>query len=135
MAETLNVEIRSIRGKHRIKRLRQSGAIPGVLYGHGEQTVSLSVPREEFIHAVRHGARLVQLKGGVNESALIRDLQWDIYGTAVMHVDFARVSADERIHVSVPVELRGQAAGLRQGRTPAFDSRAGGRVPRHRHPR
>jgi large subunit ribosomal protein L25 len=51
----------------------------------------------------------------VNESALIRDLQWDTFGTGVLHIDFARVSADERIEVTVPVELRGQAPGVRQG--------------------
>src|SRR4051794_28664083 len=115
MAEELKVEIRKARGKRNAKRLRNDGAIPAVLYGHGEQTVSLTVPREQFSTALRHGSRLVQLKGGVDESALIRDLQWDTYGTAVLHIDFARVSADERIKVTVPVELRGQAPGARQG--------------------
>jgi large subunit ribosomal protein L25 len=115
MAEVLNVEVRNAAGKRHAKRLRRGGAIPAVLYGHGEQTVSLAVPREQFAAALRHGSRLVELKGGVNESALVRDLQWDVYGTAVMHIDFARVSADERIEVSVPVELRGQAPGVRQG--------------------
>ncbi len=115
MAEVLNVEIRKEAGKRHAKRLRKNGAIPAVLYGHGEQSVSLAVPREQFSTALRHGSRLVELKGGANESALIRELQWDIYGTAVMHIDFTRVSADERIEVKVPVELRGQAPGVRAG--------------------
>jgi large subunit ribosomal protein L25 len=115
MAEVLNVDVRKEAGKRHAKRLRKNGAIPAVLYGHGEQTVSLAVPGEQFNAALRHGSRLVELKGGANESALIRDLQWDIYGTAVLHIDFARVSADERIEVTVPVELRGQAPGVRQG--------------------
>ncbi len=115
MAEVLNVEVRKEAGKRHAKRLRRDGGIPAVLYGHGEQTVSLAVPREQFSAALRHGSRLVELKGGANESALIRELQWDIYGTAVMHIDFTRVSADERIEVKVPVELRGQAPGVRAG--------------------
>ena len=115
MAESLTVEKRTNLGKHNAKRLRNAGAIPAVLYGHGEQTVSLSVPRDAFVAALRHGTRLVDLKGAVSESALIRDLQWDVYGTAVLHIDFARVSADERVKVNVPVELRGQAAGSRAG--------------------
>jgi large subunit ribosomal protein L25 len=115
MAEVLNVEVRKDAGSRHAKRLRNSGSIPAVLYGHGEQTVSLAVPREQFSTALRHGSRLVDLKGGVNESALIRDLQWDTFGTGVLHIDFARVSADERIEVTVPVELRGQAPGVRQG--------------------
>lgn len=115
MAEVLNVEVRKDAGSRHAKRLRNSGSIPAVLYGHGEQTVSLAVSREQFSTALRHGSRLVDLKGGVNESALIRDLQWDTFGTGVLHIDFARVSADERIEVTVPVELRGQAPGVRQG--------------------
>jgi len=115
MAESLTVEKRPNRGKHHSKRLRQAGAIPAVLYGHGEAPVSLSVPRDAFVTAIRRGTRLVELQGAVRESALIRDLQWDTYGTAVVHIDFARVAADERIKITVPVELRGQAAGVRGG--------------------
>jgi len=115
MAETLKVEPRPNQGKHHNRRLRRGGSIPAVLYGHGEQSVSLAVAREAFVTAQRHGSRLVELQGAVNESALIRDLQWDTYGVDVLHIDFARVSADERIHVTVAVELRGQAPGARNG--------------------
>lgn len=115
MAESLTVEKRATRGKHHAKRLRIAGSIPAILYGHGEEPVSLSVPHEAFLAAVRHGSRLVELKGAVNESALIRELQWDTYGTDVLHIDFARVSADEKVQVTVQVELRGQAAGARAG--------------------
>jgi len=115
MAESLTVEKRPNHGKRHSKRLRQTGAIPAVLYGHGEEPVSLSVPRDAFVSALRHGTRLVELQGAVSESALIRDLQWDTYGTGVLHIDFARVSADEKVKVTVPVEIRGQAEGVRAG--------------------
>ncbi len=115
MAEVLNVESRADHGKRHSKRLRGAGSIPAVLYGHKEQSVSLAVSKEQFSTALRHGSRLVELKGAVNESALIRELQWDVYGTVVLHIDFARVSADERIEVTVTVEIRGQAPGVRAG--------------------
>jgi large subunit ribosomal protein L25 len=115
MAEALDVQVRNSKGKRNAKRLRLAGSIPAVLYGHGEQTVSLTLNHDQFATALRHGSKLVDLKGGVNETALIRELQWDVYGTEVQHVDFARVSADERITVTVQVELRGQAPGARQG--------------------
>jgi large subunit ribosomal protein L25 len=51
----------------------------------------------------------------VNEKALVRELQFDTYGIHVMHVDFARVSEHERIEVKVAIELRGQAAGVKDG--------------------
>lgn len=115
MAETLNVKPRDLRGKREARRLRRSGSIPAVLYGHGEANCSLTVGADEMSLVVRRGGRVVDLKGAVNEKALIRDLQWDIYGTHVMHVDFARVSEHERIEVKVTVELRGQAIGAKDG--------------------
>jgi len=115
MAETLQVEARKSRGKRNAKRLRAGGKVPAVLYGHGEKTVSLAVPAEQLTAAVRHGSRVVDLKGAVSDSALVRELQYDTFGLEILHVDFTRVSADERVHVKVRLEVRGQAAGLKEG--------------------
>ena len=115
MAEALNVEVRQGRGTREARRMRRNGKVPAVLYGHGESTVALAVGHDDLATVLRHHSRLVDLKGGVNESALIRALQWDTFGTDVLHVDFARVSADERIEVQVSVELRGTAPGVNEG--------------------
>lgn len=115
MALQLDVESRSIQGKHVNRRLRQSGKIPGVLYGHGLEAVSLSVAADALTAAIRHGSRLVSLAGAVNESAFIRELQWDTWGTHIIHVDFTRISEHEIVEVRVPVELRGEAPGVREG--------------------
>jgi large subunit ribosomal protein L25 len=115
MAEVLNVGLREIRGKHGNRRLRAGGAIPAVLYGHGREPISLSVPANQIDGALRHGSRLVTLAGAVNEQAFIRELQWDTWGIHVLHVDFTRISAHERVEVQVPVELRGEAQGVKEG--------------------
>jgi large subunit ribosomal protein L25 len=115
MAEILNVELRERRGKRGNRRLRAAGIIPAVLYGHGLETVSLSVSAHELEAAVRHGSRLVKLTGAVNQQAFVRELQWDTWGTGLLHADFARVSEHERIEVEVPLELRGEAPGLKEG--------------------
>jgi large subunit ribosomal protein L25 len=115
MALQLAVEHRDSQGKHRNRRLRQSGKIPGVLYGHGLECVSLSVAADELASAIRHGSRLVSLAGAVNESAFIRQLQWDTWGTHIIHVDFTRISEHEIVEVRVPVELRGESPGVREG--------------------
>src|SRR5262249_49180309 len=60
--------------------------------------------------------RVVKLKGAANDSALIRELQYDTFGLEILHIDFARVSEHERVRVEVPLEIRGQAAGLKEGR-------------------
>ena len=115
MAEVLNVNLRDSLGKRRTRRLRGAGLTPAVLYGHGEANLSLAIPSSEVAAAVRHGSRLVQLKGAVNEQAFIREMQWDVYGTQVMHLDLTRVSEHERVRVQVAIELRGEAPGVKEG--------------------
>lgn len=115
MAEVLNVQLRQTRGKHNARRLRKAGMVPAVLYGHGEGTVALSVPAEALDTAVRRGSRVVKLVGEVQEQVFLRELQWDTWGTHVMHVDFTRVSEHEKVEVEVEVELRGEAPGQKEG--------------------
>jgi large subunit ribosomal protein L25 len=117
MAEQIPIPTvaRSKGGKHSNRRLRYSGQTPAVLYGHGLENVCLSVPSDVLSTALRHGSRLVGLTGAVNESAFVRDLQWDTYGTHVLHVDFTRISVDELVKVHLTVELRGQAPGVTEG--------------------
>lgn len=115
MAEQLEVQRRDAIGKRRCRRLRKSGVIPAVLYGHGEQVINLGVPAERLDALIRHGTKLVDLRGAVNESAFLRELQWDCYGQEVLHVDFTRISAHERVEVTVPVEIRGEAPGVKEG--------------------
>lgn len=115
MAEELNVEIRQTRGKRNARRMRAAGKIPAVLYGHGKECVDLCIPHEALDQVIRHGSRVVMLSGAVNERAQIKDLQWNTWGNEVLHVDFTRVSAHEKIEVALPVELRGEAPGVRDG--------------------
>src|SRR5262249_53785941 len=102
-------------GKRPARRLRAEGKIPANLYGHGEANLALAIKAEEVAAMVRHGARVIDLKGAANEKAFVRDLQWDTYGTHVLHLDLTRVSADERLTVKVAVELRGTAIGAKEG--------------------
>ncbi len=115
MAEELTVAIRQLRGKRNSRRMRGDGKIPAVLYGHGRECVDLSVSRDAFDLVIRHGSRVVMLTGGVNEQAQIKDVQWNTWGNEVLHIDFTRVSEHEKIEVTLPVELYGEAPGLKDG--------------------
>jgi large subunit ribosomal protein L25 len=115
MRAVLKAAIRTEVGSNAVKKVRKSGNIPAVLYGHGEQNVNLSLADDEVNAVIRHGSKLVDLRGDVTDTALIRDVQWSTYGTNVLHVDLARVSAEERVRVTVPVEVRGIAIGSREG--------------------
>jgi len=118
MAEVVKLvtQGREGRGSQKAKRLRRRGLVPAVLYGHGEGTISIALPGDELAKAIRTGAHIVTLQtDGKNQTALIKETQWDHLGKELMHVDFARVSADERVKVTVPLEVRGTAPGIAQG--------------------
>jgi large subunit ribosomal protein L25 len=117
MNDALEVTLRSTTGSAEARRLRRSGMVPAILYGHGEPCVGLAVKREAVEAAIRHASRIVQLEGAVKTGALIRELQWDTFGTVPLHVDFLRVSATDRVRVKVPVELKGECPGQRAGGT------------------
>lgn len=118
MAETVVLvgEKREGRGTRVARQLRAQGRVPAVLYGHKEATVPLALAGEELASAIRHGSRVVELKlDSGTQQALIREVQWDHLGKDLLHVDFIRVSKDERIHVAVPLEIRGLAPGVTGG--------------------
>jgi large subunit ribosomal protein L25 len=117
MSDSLEVVARNTTGSRDSRRLRRQGMVPAVLYGHGEKCVDLAARREALEAVVRHGSRIVELKGAVKTSALVRDMQWDTFGVEPLHVDFVRVDKTERIKVRVPLELRGDAPGHRAGGT------------------
>jgi large subunit ribosomal protein L25 len=115
MPEQLIAQRRDTRGSRRARRQRAAGSIPAVIYGHGKETISLSIPAEQMLAALRHGGHLVDLGGDVTESALIRAVQWDALGAHVLHVDFTRVEAGEVVEITLRVELKGTAPGTREG--------------------
>ncbi len=115
MAETLNVEKREQTGSLRMKRLRQTGKIPAVLYGHGEGTEMLSISEKELNKVIGHGSHVVELKGAAKANALIKDVQWDAFGIKIIHLDLTRIDATESVEVTLPIELRGDATGTHHG--------------------
>jgi large subunit ribosomal protein L25 len=115
MSDSLEVSSRKATGSRESRRLRRQGLVPAVLYGHGEECVPLAARRDALAAVVRHGSRVVELKGAVKTSALVRELQWDTFGTEPLHVDFLRVSASERVRIRVPVDLKGECPGQRAG--------------------
>jgi len=118
MAETVELAAkkREGRGSKLARQLRKAGEVPGVVYGHKQDAVSVSLVLEDLARAVRHGSRVVDLKlEGAIQTAQIVELQWDHLGKEILHADFKRVSRDERITIDVRVELRGTAPGVTGG--------------------
>ncbi len=115
MSEVLEVALRDSRGKLRSRRLRREGKLPAVLYGHGQDSVSLTIPAEQVETTLRHGAQVVELKGAAKGQALLQDIQWDTFQQQVLHVDLLRVDASDRITVVIPLVRHGEAPGEKEG--------------------
>jgi len=118
MAETvvLKTQARAKGGSRESQKLRKQGLIPAVIYGHKETPESVAVPAEDLATAMRHHARTMELQAdGKSQSVLIQDIQYDHLGKDLLHIDFLRVSLTDKIHITVPVELRGLAAGVKAG--------------------
>jgi large subunit ribosomal protein L25 len=103
-------------GSRANKRLRDAGFLPGVVYGHKEDVVPVTLPRKEVVNFLNRGAHLFDLDlEGKSEKCLIKEIQYDHLGSDVIHVDFARVSLDEKVKVTIPVELKGTPKGEADG--------------------
>lgn len=105
---SLKVTPRAGNGSRAATKLRKQGLVPAIIYGHKQANAAVAVSAEELDRAVRilH-ARMLSLElDGKSETVLIRELQWDAFGKQMMHVDFERKSASEKVRVTIPVELR-----------------------------
>jgi large subunit ribosomal protein L25 len=115
MADVLNVKRREKLGTANNRRLRKTGQIPAVLYGHGEATVPLAVTMDDVMGVIRRGHKMVKLEGDVSDGAFIKAVQWDTWGKDLVHVDLLRVSETEMVTTTVSVELKGTAPGIGEG--------------------
>ena len=118
MAQTAQITAkpRAELGSRANKRLRDAGLIPGVIYGHKEAVVTITLPKKETVNHLKHGAHVFDLAvEGKSEKCLVKEVQYDHLGIEVLHVDFARVSLDEKVEVTVPIELKGEPKGEKDG--------------------
>lgn len=105
---SLKAQMRTHTGTRAAKKLRFSGQVPAVLYGHGEETLNLSVDAGPLEHAIEEGQHVLTLDMPAGEQqALIKEIQYDTYHVHVLHVDFTRIAFDEDVEVEVPIELHG----------------------------
>ena len=118
MAQTIEVIAKSRKelGSRANKRLRDTGFIPGVIYGHKQAVLPVTIPRKEVANHIHHGAHLFSLAlDGQKETVLIKEVQYDHLGIEVIHVDFARVDLNEKVKITVPLELKGTPKGEADG--------------------
>jgi large subunit ribosomal protein L25 len=119
METNLTAEVRQDTGKGAARRLRSSGRVPGILYGHGMEPVKLSISGQDLLHLFHTaggGSTLVDLKvDGSTHLVIPREIQRDHLHGRFIHIDFLAVRRDERITLGVEVHEVGEAPGIRAG--------------------
>ena len=114
---TLTLEPRTTTGK-KVKLLRQAGIIPVHLYGSGIDSRTLQCQRPTLIRVLaRAGGNTpvtITVEGATDEHlAFVREVQWDPIRGDLVHVDFLRTEATQRISAEVPVTFIGDSPGAR----------------------
>jgi large subunit ribosomal protein L25 len=119
---TLDVELRTGFGKNESNRLRVKGFVPAVLYSHGK-TETLNVPVKSFKSIFKgHISESVLLDLNITNKqedsklqAFVKDYDVDPVTSEIMHIDFYKVTAGEKIRTVVKIEIEGTPKGVREG--------------------
>ncbi len=114
---TLSAEMRSDRGKGVARKLRASGRVPGVVYGHAREAQSLSVNArdlDKLLSQIAAGSTVVELGlAGTTTKTLIREIQRHPFKKVVLHIDFQELVAGEKVTVDLPLVFVGIPEGVR----------------------
>lgn len=108
----LAAETRTEFGKGAARRIRREDKVPGVLYGHGEAPVHLTLPGHDLLMALRTPNVLIALDidGKNRELALPKSVQRDPIKGFLEHVDLLLVKRGEKVTVEIPVHTEGELA-------------------------
>ena len=141
----IEAQPRTETGKNMARRLRQSGRMPGVLYGAGQPAVPVSLNARQ-VRAVlesetgRNTILTVDVRDGETTSAMLVDWQYEPVHSRLLHVDLKRIVLGQRLRATVPVIRLGEAPGVKmQGGILEFVAREveveclPGDIPEHFH--
>lgn len=110
----IKAEIRALSTKHSVRGIRNTGYIPGVLYGKGIGSLPVKVWEKDLTSL--GGANLIEVSlPGKAYPAIIREIQKDPLSGKVSHVDFQQVDMNETIKTEVPVHFTGEPVGVKNG--------------------
>jgi len=113
MSEKITAELRTEFGKGAARRIRRADKVPAVVYGHGNDTIHLTLPGHETMMAIKHGGANalleIEIEGKV-QLALTKQVQVDPVRRLLEHVDLVAVRRGEKVTVDVPVLIVGEAA-------------------------
>lgn len=113
----LAAEKRQVKGKA-TRKLRVSGRIPAVIYGHGKESEAIELDEREFgkvfDKAGYNGILLVKIGEERAVNALIHEVQFSPLKREPIHADLYRVKMDELIRTTVPLHFTGESTAVFQ---------------------
>jgi large subunit ribosomal protein L25 len=110
----LSAEKRERTGSRYAQRVRETGGLPAVVYGHKEEPVSIKLNAHEAVGYISKGEKVFQLDlEGTKQYVLLKDIGYDYLGTNIIHADFARVDMNERVDTRAHLKFVGEAVGLK----------------------
>lgn len=114
----MKAERRTALGRNRTQALRAQGWMPAVVYGEGQEAVSISISEWELEQHVKAHHRVFQLEiGGDAQAAFLQEVAWHATTDRPLHADFKRIDLTKPIEADVEVALAGYAVGLSKGGT------------------
>tara|TARA_B100000886_G_C20414466_1_gene488629 strand:+ start:1527 stop:2198 length:672 start_codon:yes stop_codon:yes gene_type:complete len=103
-------------GSKESKNDRKSGLIPAVIYYSGEENIHISIDKSVLFRAIQSSQRIYQIEQNKeNRYVMIKDIQYHPVTDEIIHVDLMRVRRSEKITISVPIVLKGNPVGVREG--------------------
>ena len=114
----LKAKNRQENGSAAARRIRRAGRIPGVLYGRSGKAISIDLDALEFAVGVKGISESTIVKvevEGKSYDAFVKDTQRNIVDGNVLHVDFYEVESGVTLRARVTIQLKGNAAGVREG--------------------
>ncbi|MFF3495679.1 50S ribosomal protein L25/general stress protein Ctc [Streptomyces sp. NPDC002795] len=108
----LSVETRTEFGKGASRRLRMVEKVPGVVYGHGNEPLHITLDSHALMLALRTPNVLINLDidGKSNELVIPKSVQRDAITSFLVHVDLLQVKRGETVTVELPVHTEGELA-------------------------
>ena len=107
----LKTEARTTFGKGVARKIRATGKIPAVIYGHGTEPVHVTLPGHETALILRKSNQVLELDvDGKTHLALVKDVQKDPVRQIIEHIDLIVIRKGEKVQVEVNVHLEGEPA-------------------------
>lgn len=114
----LKVDVRTQTGKGAARKLRASGFIPAVVYGQGMEATGITVSDYDFkklISKTVSASMIIDMTVGDSEpkKVIIKEIQTDPVSSRINSIDFAQISMDKEITLSLPIKLIGTPEGVK----------------------